>query len=489
MNDDRLDRELGDLFRTAADVEVPDRLAGRVAAVPGRGRTPLRPNLRGALRFGSLLVGGLIVLALAWGLPRIAPVTVGNASPSAATSRPTNVTTPTSRPCSEPMPAATPLGTGPTPTPLPATPTPRTPAGPAPTTAPGSFERTGSLAGARYGATATRLEDGRVLVIGGAGDVATFASAELYDPATCKFQAAGTLPTARTGFTATLLKDGRVLIAGGYVVGADPEAAAAYLYDPATATFSATGSLRTGRLAHTATLLANGRVLIAGGVAPPVAGQGNSVNLASAELFNPSTGTFSVTGSLSTVRQGAAVALLPDGKVLFAGGNNGSGYANALSSAELYDPATGSFRLTGSILEGWGDSATALSDGRVLLLGEIRNLPIGTLPVTRPSAEIYDPKTGTFSMTGSPAAPAGLGWPWSLGSALLPDGRVFVLGGSTAQLYDPVAGAFAPTVSPIVRSQPTVTLLDDGTVLIAGGSQPVGDTPGRALSSAELFRP
>ena len=92
-------------------------------------------------------------------------------------------------------------------------------------------------------------------------------------------------------------------------------------------------------------------------------------------------------------------------------------------------------------------------------------------------------------MTGSPTAPAGLGWPWSLGSALLPDGRVFVLGGSTAQLYDPVAGAFAPTVSPIVRSQPTVTLLDDGTVLITGGSQPVGDTPGQALASAALFRP
>jgi hypothetical protein len=489
MSDDRLDRELGELLRAAADVEVPAGLAGRIAAIPDRGRAPLRPNLRGALRLGTLLVGGLIVLALAWGLPRIAPAPGNSASPSAATSRPTNVSTPTPRPCSEPIPTNVPAGRGPTPTPYPATPTPRTPAGPTPTAAPGSFSRTGSLAGARYGATATRLLDGRVLIVGGVGDNGPLASAELYDPTTCSFRAAGTLPSARTGFTATLLEDGRVLVAGGYVMGSDPDAAAAYLYDPATGTFSATGSLRTGRLAHTATLLADGRVLVAGGVAPPVAGQGNSVTLASAEVFDPRTGTFSATGSLSTVRQGAAIAVLPDGKVLFAGGNNGSGYTGDLSSAELYDPATGSFKATGSMLEGWGDSAAVLKDGRVLVLGEVRNLPIGTLPVTRPSAEIYDPKTGTFSLTGSPSAPAGLGWPWSLGSVLLPNGRVFVLGGSTAQLYDPVTGTFSPTASTTLRSQPTVTLLQDGTVLIAGGSQPAGDTPGQALASAEVFRP
>jgi hypothetical protein len=489
MSDDRLDRELGELFREVADIEIPERLARGVAAIPARGRTPLRPSLRGAFQLGSVLVGGLIVLALAWGLPRIAPAAGGSGSPSFATTHPTNVTTPTSRPCTTAMPTTAPRGTGPTPTPYPATPSPRTPAGPAPTLAPGSFEQTGSLAGARYGATATRLNDGRVLIVGGLAGPTALASAEIYDPVTCRFQAAGTLPSIRTGFTATLLQDGRVLIAGGYVVGTNTGTTAAYLYDPDTGRFSPTGSLKTGRFVHSATLLADGRVLIAGGVASPVAGQGSSVDLASAELFDPRTGTFSSTGSLSTVRQGAAVTLLPNGKVLFAGGNNGSGYTGDLSSAELYDPTTGSFNQTGSMVEGWGETAVVLKDGRVLVLGEIRNLPIGATPITRPTAEIYDPATGKFSVTGAFPAPAGVGWQWSLETARLPDGRVFVLVGSTAQLYEPSTGTFAPTVSPTVRSEPAVVLLQDGTVLIAGGHRPAGDEPGQALSTAEVFRP
>jgi hypothetical protein len=491
MSDDRLDRDLDDLFRAAADVEVPAGLAGRIAAIPDRGNAPLRPNLRGALRFGTLLVGGLIVLALAWGLPRIAPAPGNSSSPSAATSRPTNVSTPTPRPCSEPIPSNVPAGKGPTPTPYPATPTPRTPAGPTPTAAPGSFSRTGSLAGARYGATATRLNDGRVLIVGGTGNSGSglMTTAELYDPATCRFQAGGFLPSARPGFTATLLLDGRVLIVGGYDTTGGHTIASALLYDPATGTFTETGSLKTGRSAHYAVRLADGRVLIAGGESTSDGGL-----LTSAELFDPGTGSFSQTGSMGGLRMGAGVALLPDGKVLFAGGTDGVGYTGTghtgdLSSAELYDPATGSFKATGSMLEGWGDSAVVLKDGRVLVLGEVRNMPIGTLPVTRPSAETYDPDTGTFSLTGSPSAPAGLGWPWSLGSVLLPNGRVFVLGGSTAQLYDPATGTFSPTASATLRSAPTVTLLQDGTVLIAGGSQPVGDTPGQALASAEVFLP
>jgi hypothetical protein len=491
MTDDRLDRELGELLRAAADVEVPAGLAGRIAAIPDSGRAPLRPNLRGALRLGTLLVGGLIVLALAWGLPRIAPAPGNSASPSAATSRRTDVSTPTPRPCSEPIPTNVPAGTGPTPTPYPATPTPRTPAGPTPTAAPGSFSRTGSLAGARYGATATRLNDGRVLIVGGTGNSGSglMTTAELYDPATCRFQAGGFLPSARPGFTATLLLDGRVLIVGGYDTTGGHTIASALLYDPATGTFTETGSLKTGRSAHYAARLADGRVLIAGGESTSDGGL-----LTSAELFDPGTGSFSQTGSMGGVRMGAGVALLPDGKVLFAGGTDGVGYTGTghtgdLSSAELYDPATGTFRPTGSMLEGTGQTATVLDDGLVLVLAQVRNVPVGTMPIFRPSAELYDPKTGKFSLTGSPTAPAGLGWPSWAGAALLPDGRVFVLGGTTAQFYDPVAGTFASTASATLRSGPAMAVLQDGTVLIAGGSVPVGDTPGPSLSTAEIFWP
>ncbi len=306
-----------------------------------------------------------------------------------------------------------------------------------------------------------------------------------------RFTAAGSMPDARPGFTATLLLDGRVLIAGGYDEKTNKIVASALVYDPATGTFTPTGSLELGRTGHYAVLLRDGRVLIAGGM---VSNERLNGPVASAELYDPRTGTFSATGSMAVTRVGAAVALLPDGQVLFAGGTDSMGYTGTdhtgdLSSAELYDPTTGTFRPTGSMLQGSGQTATVLNDGRVLVLGEVRNLPIGTLPVFRPSAELYDAKTGTFKMTGSYAAPIWVGWPSPLDTTVLRDGRVFFFSGTTCQFYDPLTGTFASTGPTALRSAPAVALLQDGTVLIAGGSQPVGDTPGAALSTAEIFRP
>jgi hypothetical protein len=342
---------------------------------------------------------------------------------------------------------------------------------------------------ARAGATAIRLRDGRVLIVGGTGDGGYLASAELYNPATCTFRATGSMPEARIGFTATLLQDGRVLIAGGRVTNSAVAMSSTLLYDPASGSFSHTGSLMTARSLHSATLLPDGRVLIAGGETFDAGSYSGRV-LASAELYDPAAGTFGTTGSMSTQRIWEAVAPLPDGEVLFAGGNTGAGYTGDLSSAELYDPATGRFGMTGSMLAGWGESATVLQDGLVLVLGETRNLPIGSLPAFLPLAELYDPAAGTFSMTGAYVAPGGT-------ATLLQDGQVLVLGGSlgdvgphsagvaAAQLYDPANGTFGPTASmTVVRAGPAVALLADGGVLVAGG-----DGLGAFLSSAELFEP
>ncbi|MGD0248584.1 MAG: kelch repeat-containing protein, partial [Candidatus Limnocylindrales bacterium] len=156
--------------------------------------------------------------------------------------------------------------------------------------------------------------------------------------------------------------------------------ASAELYDPKTGTFSLTGSMTTVRYAHTATMLSDGRVLIAGGY---VGGGVNLKSLASAELYDPKTGTFSLTGSMTTARVGHTATMLSDGRVLIAGGFDGS---KVLASAELYDPKTGTFSPTGSMTDGRDShTATMLSDGRVLIAGGSGNSNVLA------SAELYQP--------------------------------------------------------------------------------------------------
>jgi hypothetical protein len=332
----------------------------------------------------------------------------------------------------------------------------------------GTFVATGSMNSTRIYQTATLLPNGKVLVAGGyanAGPSGPVASADLYDPATGTFSATGSMTTPRAQFTAALLPNGKVLIAGGDN-GAFP-LASAELYDPATGTFTATGSMTTQRYAHTSTLLPNGKVLIAGGCGNP----GSCVDLMSAELYDPTTGAFSVTGSMITARRADTMTLLPNGKVLVSGGFNES-LSGSLASAELYDQTTGIFSATGSLIAArYAHSATVLPNGKVLVAGGGGNS--GALA----SAELYDPTPGTFSATGSMITTDG-------GPAtLLPDGEVLVAGGGgSAELYDPTTGTFSATGSlTTARGAPTATLLPNGEVLVAGGANSV------VLASAELY--
>ena len=225
----------------------------------------------------------------------------------------------------------------------------------------GIFVPTGSMSKPREDDTATLLANGKVLIAGGVG----LASAELYDPQTGKFSATGSMGKTREFFTATLLADGKVLIAGGLSSpvpsAASAVLASAELYDPQTGKFSATGSMTTPRYVHTATLLADGKVLIAGGYAdltPDV--------LASAELYDPKTGKFSATGLMTSPRYDHTATLLLDGKVLIAGGQAHN--SDTLASAELYDPQAGTFSATGSMdTVRAGQTATRLQGGEVLM--------------------------------------------------------------------------------------------------------------------------
>ncbi|MEV7028374.1 kelch repeat-containing protein, partial [Kitasatospora sp. NPDC093558] len=210
------------------------------------------------------------------------------------------------------------------------------------------------------GHTATLLSDGRVLAVGGQNTTGVLTSAEVYDPATGAWSATGDTVNPREEHTATLLSDGRVLAAGG-----DPADSTAELYDPATGTWSSTGSLTAPHKQHTATLLPSGKVLIAGGETSPSAHPGIT---ALAELYDPATGSWTATGSMTTARLFFPATLLPDGTVLVSGGEDSG--SNILASAEVYDPATGSWTATGSMNTARDNhTMTLLLSGKALVAG------------------------------------------------------------------------------------------------------------------------
>ena len=339
---------------------------------------------------------------------------------------------------------------------------------------------------ARFDHTATSLLDGRVLVAGGAafiGDTpdSVRASAELYDPGSGTWTATASMAEARYGHTATRLPDGTVLVAGG----GSGTLTSAELYEPSNEAWTATGSMAEGRGGHTATLLPDGTVLVAGGYA-------NSGNLlTSAELYDPTNETWTATGSMAEGRADATITVLRDGTVLVAGGYtvDSSGNFAALASAELYDPISETWTATGSMAEThYVGTATLLPDGTVLVAGG-DTVDSGNATVLA-SAELYDSGRGSWTAAGGMIEARD-----SHTATPLPDGRVLVAGGgdfsgqhllASAELYDPSNGSWTATGSMAEgRIGHTATLLPDGTVLLAGG---VG-RPSSALASAELYDP
>ena len=287
---------------------------------------------------------------------------------------------------------------------------------------------------------AVTMTDGSVLVAGGSRSGQPLDTAERYIPATGAWVAAGRLNLPRTEGTLTLLGDGRVLAVGGGIEGSPSwiATASAEIFDPATVMWTLTAPMSVARGRHTATLLRDGEVLVTGG-ATTYHGPVGSVT-STAEIYNPKSGTWHAAGRMSKPRYVHDAVLLKDGRVLVAGGWYSTSNSDpSHASADIYDPATNSWKATGPMTTSRAQfGMVPLLDGRVLAVG-------GADPTYKlqTSSELYDPAKGVWKATGGLALT--IMWP---SVQTLADGRVLIAGG------DPLAGAKIAAVCEIYSPAP-----------------------------------
>jgi hypothetical protein len=367
----------------------------------------------------------------------------------------------------------------------------------------GAWSTVSSMAIPRAYQTATLLPNGKVLVVGGRGLLSmpsawgqpgsAIGSAELYDPQTRRWSSAGSLSVPRFAHTATLLSNGKVLVVGGNSAvpnASFPDGAGALssaeLYDPQTNTWSLAASMPTARSFHTATLLADGRVLVAGGAL--VAAESSTgypgIVLASAELYDPASNTWTAATPMPSAAMNQSATLLSDHRVLVIGGVDrfldippGAAPTMGVRAAELYEPATNSWSLAPSMgHERISPSITRLPNDQVLVVGDNG--------INENTAEIFDPAAEQWSPAPKPA----VGRAGHV-AVLLHSGAVLVAGGlgeTSAELFDWRRNDWtsAGTLS-LIRSGATATVLGTGEVLVAGGFGS-GRT---AWAGAELYDP
>ena len=285
-------------------------------------------------------------------------------------------------------------------------------------------------------------------------------------PSSTWVPASGTMSLARDSATATLLPGGKVLVVGGSTTGQTQGATeTSELYDPSSQTFTPSGSMYSKRWLHSATLLGNGLVFVAGGE------NYYDTEKKETELYYPATGTFSPGPDLPIARASHTATVLQDGRILIAGGVTGAvGQGNyPITELDIYDPGTsGTVSSAGNLQLGRvGHTATLLNNGTVLIAGgrDANNNCIS-------EAEIYNPSTGTATALQMPLARA------YHTATPLASGKVLFAGGedqggnplTDLDLFDPVTGTFTHIGNLATgRYGHIAAQLSDGTVVVAGG--------------------
>lgn len=349
-----------------------------------------------------------------------------------------------------------------------------------------------SLADVRGSTTAVRLNDGRVLVVGGGIGSVPLAGTDVFNPANSTWSSAGNLHQPRRGNETVLLRDGRVLTAGG--VAGSTVLSSVEVWSPSTGAWTPVAPLHTARFNEILVTLPDGRVLAAGGV-----DASSAATLASAEIYDPSANTWTTLAQgLLQSRADAGAAMLGGGRVLIAGGysqDNGQS-PKPLDEVEVFDPAGNVFARGPSMTEARSDlTLTALNNGQVLAAGGY------SATSTLASAELFDPTTSGWSgITGMHQQRE------RASASLLADGSVLVAGGETADVRDGVTGTrtslgtgevykpatkqwLATPAMHCPRSAQAQVTLTNGSVIVVGGDAAFPGQPPSPQSCAESFTP
>ncbi len=390
--------------------------------------------------------------------------------------------------CASPTPSPTPAGSS-TSSPSLSVPSTAPSADPSIPEAEGTWFRLDDMSAPRWSFTALELVDGRVFVVdqeacNGMSDLGgpprPPGPTDLLDPATGRWTPASALNATRSGFVAVRLRDGRVLVTGGDT-GWHRSYSSTKLFDAETGRWTATGLLNTARMDPVGALLADGRVLVAGGTYSEgysdeedfYSGRVAEVrSLTSAEIYDPATGRWSLTGSLHDPGSAGTAYALPDGRVLVVGiAQTGEPYP-----AEVYDPRSGTWTSAGSLVYLPGSAFAVLADGALLVIGGTDDDRV-VATVRR-----FDPGTGTSVEVAPLPAPR-----TGAIAVRLADGRVLVAGGtvqvrdrdmrapatSTALVYGPVLDVWTEASPMPFASEPGQgLLLRDGSALVIGGTVP-----------------